>query len=85
MAPYAGRCRRTRADNTDQLISVWKDGLTSDRKEGVRHITSVNEQDGLPFTMKLVFSSSGLLHLLLLAVMQPNARFQALPEAAAGA
>jgi hypothetical protein len=39
----------------DQLISVWKDSLTSDRKEGVRHITSVNEQDGLPFTMKLVF------------------------------
>jgi hypothetical protein len=39
----------------DQLIPVCKDSLTSEREEGIRHMTAVNEQDGLPFTMELVF------------------------------
>src|SRR5262249_21428440 len=39
----------------DQLIPVFKDRLMREREEGVRHMTAVNEQDRLPFTMKLVF------------------------------
>jgi hypothetical protein len=40
---------------SDQLIAVCKDRLASEREEGVRDMTSVNEQYGLPFAMKLVF------------------------------
>jgi hypothetical protein len=60
----------------NQPIAIREDLLTSERKEGVRDMASVNEQYRIPFTVKLVLQPFDLAHcrLLLAVVRRPTDR-----------